>query len=1030
MRKSWWTICLLAAVAWLPVRGADAPVYTIDADASDLFVRDWLVLGPFPSEPLDKPTPEGYTRAGFGHDFLATLGGERAATFSSATTLEDVGAARRLEARPDGVADLTRLYGDGERRVAYLFSWVESPVAQTITFFFGSDDGGKVWVNGEPVHTAWIAGGRGVRFREETFRAKLKPGRNRLLIKIEQNGPGWGTAIEALPRPKARAVLEPMLQVEPRVEKMERAGQGWAVQIKAALNHDETLFPELKQRIAITAADGRLVADREIAVGESLTIEIPDGAYGISARIKEPKPLGGEGAILAVADEREFARAQVAMAREARNDPRLEATAGWFSYLAEKLDAALAATDEEPGMIAMLAYRVARWRTALAQDPNAWLKQTGSIEWAYLSKIDGSGQPFTLRIPDAYTPNRHWPLVVSMHGAGGTHGSRWGEAHPEEHFELFVNGRGRTGGYIELSEVDVLEATDYVQRHWRISADEVHLTGGSMGGYGTFTVGSRHPDRWATAVPWAGSAAHLPTENMLNLPTYALHSDDDFVVPVSGARAGVRRINEVGGAAIMAETTGLGHQFGRWAEGRAAMLDWRQGKRRPSSTEIRRVVYTATDELARGAYWVRVEEWGPWGKPARVDARFAADNALHIDTDNVRVLRVSLADSPADLGRRLHVVVNANTVTRLESPLPREIHVVQENGAPRVVTEKPAEPGYRRHFPGGVTALYHGEPLLLVYGTRGGPEITDRLRRMAEACSRLSRFSASTGDLSTMMTYGGLPVKADHEVTREDLERCNVIVFGSADENALAAQFADRLPIRIDRDAKRIVADDDAAWSLDGRGFGLLHYNPEVPSRLIYWISATEAALYDPGSVLMAVSASREPAPDFVLVDDEGRLIAARRFDSRWKWESGYTRSPPLTKHAKGETTADWFAASLRNALGCEFVVQEDASTVRAPWKHADETRVADLAAFSYAHRLAKMTLTGDELKRALKAVEGPRSRVRIFPRPDEAKIEDETRYLIGLIGLDMRGFVMTTRIEPKDYHVIDLTARGVIFRE
>ena len=993
-------------------------MYSLFNDAEDGYVREWLVVGPFPSKLLEQPTPEGYTRAGFGRDFLTNVGGERKAAFSTETVVEGAGAPQRLVARENGVADLTQLYGEGERRVAYLFTWLDSPADQTITFFFGSDDGGRVWVNGEPVHTAWVPGGRGVRFRDETFRANLKRGRNTLLVKIEQNGPGWGTAIEVLPRDKAGAALEGSLQVQPRIVAMAPENGRWRIEIAAGLNHDETLFPELKQQVTVRAIDGGVVFEREMKSGEVAQLEVPRGAYAVLSRAEEPKALAGEVAFLAMAERGDFAKEQLVLARESKSNAAWGATSGWFSYLAEKLEAALAANEPEENEIAMQAYRVARWRTALAKDANAFLQQRGAIEWAYRSEVDGSGQPFTLRIPDSYTPERAWPLVVSMHGAGGTHGSRWGEAQREPVFELFVNGRGRTGGYIELSEVDVLEATDYVRRHWRIAEDEIHLTGGSMGGYGTFTLGSRHPDRWATAVPWAGSAAHLPTENMLNLPVYALHSDDDFVVPVSGARAGVRWLNARGGAGILAETTGLGHQFGRWNDGRAAMRAWREGRRRAPVETVRRVVYAATDELARGAYWARVDEWGPWGAPARVDARIDAGNVLHVDVENARVVRIALDKSPVDFGRPLGVAVNAKPIARLEPPLPKVVFVVHDEDATRVVTAPPEEPNFRLHFPGGVTALYHGEPLMIVYGTRGSPEVTARMKTMAEAISRRSRFAPGTAESSPLMTQGALPVKADREVTEGDLARSNVILIGSAKENRVAERMAGRMPIQVEDEAGMLRASDGETWRWTGRGFGLLHLNPEHPERLVYWVAASDASLYDANGVLVALNASREPAPDLVIADNEERLVAARRMDGRWKWESGYATSARLAREAN-----DWAAERMRVALGCDFVVQENASGEQAPWKHAEETRVADLAAFSFGHRLATMTLTGAELKAAREKTRG--SRVRIWPESGE--IDEATRYGVGLVGLDMRAFVMVTRLQPEDFELVDLTLREVL---
>lgn len=1001
-------------------RSQEAPVHTLDPQADAAFIRDWLVVGPFPSEPLARPTLEGYTRDGFGRDFLGAWGGEPRAVLESGAVVPGVGRPQPVHAEPNGAVDLTRVFGEGERRVGYLFTWIDSPADQTLTFFFSSDDGGQVWVNGERVHVAWVPGGRGVRFREETFRANLKRGRNRMLVKVEQNGPGWAAAVEALPRAIAPSLLRPSLQLRPRIQLLDREDGTWRVRIAAELNHDATLFPELRQRIVVRDTDDRTVFEGDMDAGAEAVIRVEPGAYLLTARADVPKPMGGEAALIVADDSVVFARDALTRAREWSGTADDDAADGWFLYLAEKLERALEKPGDMASELALQTYRVAWWNRALELDPRAFTQQRGSIEWAYRSRVDGSGQPFTLWIPEDYSAEREWPLVVQLHGAGGTHGERWGDPHRRGMFELQVNGRGRTGGYTGLSGVDVLEALEYVRRHWRIASGHIHLTGGSMGGYGAFTLASRHPDLWASAVPWAGSAAHLPTENMINLPVYALHSDDDRVVPVSGARAGVRWLNRAGGTAILAETTGLGHQFGRWTEGRSAMERWRDGRTRVEPRTVRRILYTATDEGATGAHWMWIDEWGPRGAPASVHARFDQDNALYLDARNARVVRVALDASPADRSRSLHVSVNGRPATRLEPPLPGELFVLPEED-PRVLLRAPELPNFRLHYPGGVAALYHGEPLLVVYGTAGRTEITARLRTLAEAISKWSHFP-SGGELSPEMTYGALPVRPDHAVTDEDLDRSNIILIGSEAENTLAARLAKHVPVSVDPAGQRLVADDGQSWTWSGRGLGLLHYNPEFPQRLLYWITASDAELYDPGGPLVTLNGRREPAPDFLLAERD-RVVAARRFDSRWSWEPGYAGSPRV------DTPANEFAAEqVRRALACDFVVQEHANGNASPWRYAEEARIADIAAFAYSHRLATFTLSGAELRQAAAALaNGP---VRIWPKVDVNEVEDGRRYRIGLVGLDMRGFVRSTRLEPDDFALVDQTLRDVLWPE
>ena len=67
---------------------------------------------------------------------------------------------------------------------------------QEVHFLLGSDDAVKVWVNGELVHSNYVA--RGVRRGEDKFGVKLNKGLNRVLLKVTQGTNEWGFVVEAL----------------------------------------------------------------------------------------------------------------------------------------------------------------------------------------------------------------------------------------------------------------------------------------------------------------------------------------------------------------------------------------------------------------------------------------------------------------------------------------------------------------------------------------------------------------------------------------------------------------------------------------------------------------------------------------------------------------------------------------------------------------------------------------------------------------------------------------------------------------
>ncbi|MDD5455112.1 MAG: carbohydrate binding domain-containing protein, partial [Candidatus Ratteibacteria bacterium] len=160
---------------------------------------------------------------------------------------------------------------------------------------------------------------------------------------------------------------------------------------------------------------------------------------------------------------------------------------GWLKYLQYLLDDTRERFPDNIEAITNAAYRLDKWVAKITEDPNLINKISGVIEWAYLSQIDDSGQPFKLAIPTDYTPDKSFALEVDLHGKGGNHLEYSGGLRSQpDRFQLHVLGRARGGGFTFLSEADVLDAIEYVKKYWSIDPRKIHLVGRSMGGRGTY----------------------------------------------------------------------------------------------------------------------------------------------------------------------------------------------------------------------------------------------------------------------------------------------------------------------------------------------------------------------------------------------------------------------------------------------------------------------------------------------------------------------------------------------------------------
>jgi hypothetical protein len=83
----------------------------------------------------------------------------------------------------DGYVDLLRGIGNQDYTVGYAWTEFEVPADTPAWLGLGSDDGVKIWLNGELVHDKWIR--RPSRIDDDVVPLQLKRGRNRLLLKIQ-----------------------------------------------------------------------------------------------------------------------------------------------------------------------------------------------------------------------------------------------------------------------------------------------------------------------------------------------------------------------------------------------------------------------------------------------------------------------------------------------------------------------------------------------------------------------------------------------------------------------------------------------------------------------------------------------------------------------------------------------------------------------------------------------------------------------------------------------------------------------------
>lgn len=209
---------------------------------------------------------------------------------------------------------------------------------------------------------------------------------------------------------------------------------------------------------------------------------------------------------------------------------------------------------------------------------------------------------------------RKFPLVLFLHGAGErgndneqqlTHGLR--EFATPEHrtrYPAFVLApQCPTGAWwaadLRKSEIGIAGTEpqpvithlmayldDFIENN-PVDTSRIYITGLSMGGFGTFDIISRWPDRFAAAAPVCGggdtSAANI--ERIKALPLWIAHGDADRVVPVSFSQDMVAALKEAGGDPVYVEMSGVGHDSWTATYADEAFFEWLFQQRREERGE-------------------------------------------------------------------------------------------------------------------------------------------------------------------------------------------------------------------------------------------------------------------------------------------------------------------------------------------------------------------------------------------------------------------------------------------------------------
>ncbi len=116
---------------------------------------------------------------------------------------------------------------------------------------------------------------------------------------------------------------------------------------------------------------------------------------------------------------------------------------------------------------------------------------------------------------------------------------------------------------------------DRLIEQYPIDTNRIYVSGLSMGGFGTFDLLARKPEKFAAAIPICGGGDPLFTEKYQHLPMKIFHGADDEVVPSSLSIEMYEALLEAGAKNVeYIEFPGVGHDAWTPAYAREGLLEW------------------------------------------------------------------------------------------------------------------------------------------------------------------------------------------------------------------------------------------------------------------------------------------------------------------------------------------------------------------------------------------------------------------------------------------------------------------------
>jgi pimeloyl-ACP methyl ester carboxylesterase len=856
------------------------------ATATGGFIQDWLIIGGIPNQD-GKGFDTGFLQE---HDSELIIKPEPGMTqmLSNGSAFE-----WKHYHSPYNYVNILDVLKDGDfnNKVIYAYSKVQRETDGKAILSFGHNVSNKLWFNGKLIYESksdYQAS------EDKHIEVDMVKGENSILIKSVHGGWTWGFRFRII-EPGSFSLIHDF-KLSPEIIKS-------GVTDKLIIKTDRSLNPEIQKlnvNVKAVAAGGKVADEINVKRGERFTFDTSiwaDGVYDICFKSSNSK---GEVETAYIywykGDAIQKAKEILSNVPKDPKSPDDYQHVMLSEMLIDRFGTDVSKVDSTK-IWELLSPLMEYEELELSKDGiKSSVRANGFVRLTYIDDIDNTPQFCRAYLPLNYNPEQKWPLVISLHGYNGANPVyvKWWSvdqrhsAVVDKYPVIYIepHGRGNTG-YNGIGDRDVLRSIELAKQTFNVDEDRVYLKGESMGGGGTWKVGTRHPELFAAIAPVYGgwdyhvyldedqlvkltdrerfnyerSSSFVHADALLTTPVFVIHGDIDKSVDVKYSRYAVNMLQRWGYDIRYHEYPGFGHEGIAYID---QLIPWFLKHKRNSNPEKVRV--RSADLKSASAHWLKVTQRNNPYSFIEAEAEVLINNIIKLSTENVLEVELSPSDILIDPQKPVIVVWNVNDI--------RETKFV--NGK-ILLQDKNYKPSALRKIPqieGNISEIITS-PFAVVIGTISNDSlmtniIPQKAQEFIDYWKNWQKYEPR--------------VFKDTEISEADINKYSLILYGDAEANSVVKKLGDKIPLNV---SPREIEIAGRIFQAKDANVQMIYPHPLNSERHVLIIGATSYA----GMFLFT---GEDTDYDFVIQDGTipinlfGRTreklnIAAGVFDYNWQ---------------------------------------------------------------------------------------------------------------------------------------------------